>query len=240
MSEGELNAALVDFQSAVPAIPRSKTVRVRTKTGGEYVFAYAPLDVILATAQPVLAAQGLAVSQLLSSVDGRPSLRTLLLHKSGESLAAEFPLPIHGSETAQEIGSMVSYMRRYALISVLGLATEEDDDGNHASGHSVAATAGPDAATPAPPQVPVGAGTPSSDRGDGGGAGLTSAGDYVVKFGKYVKEAGQPLKMRQLPTEYVDWIANKMEAKNVAAADVKAAARAYLVELDALARLEEF
>lgn len=136
-ANGTLAQALLAFQAEPPRIERSKTVKVKTKTGGEYTFAYAPLEAILVAIQPGLTKNGLAVSQLLSSIEGgRPSLRTVLLHASGETLEAEFPLPIGGHESAQEIGSLISYMRRYGVVSLLGLATEEDDDGNHASGNT--------------------------------------------------------------------------------------------------------
>jgi len=150
-----LAAALVGFQSDVPPIPRSKTVKVTTKTGGSYTFAYAPLEAILPAIQPVAAKHGLAWSQLLSSsADGRPMLRTLLLHVgSAERLESEFPMPLKGGESAQEIGSMISYLRRYALVSMLGLSTDEDDDANHASGNSVA-PAGGVSATERPSSVP--------------------------------------------------------------------------------------
>ena len=36
---------------------------------------------------------------------------------------------------AQEVGSIITYFRRYGLGAILGLATEEDDDGNIASNH---------------------------------------------------------------------------------------------------------
>jgi len=134
----ELAKALAAAQSQFPAIERSKDVRVQTKTGGSYTFAYAPLDAILNAVRPVLTKNGLAVSQLLANVNGAPALKTMLLHEGGELLAESCPLPTNGSTSAQEFGSLVTYMRRYALVALLGIATEEDDDGNHASGNSTA------------------------------------------------------------------------------------------------------
>jgi hypothetical protein len=132
----ELAKALAKAQSEFPAIERSKDVRVQTKTGGSYTFAYAPLDAILNTVRPVLSANGLAVSQLLANVNGTPALKTMLMHEGGEVIQDSCPLPTNGSTSAQEFGSLVTYMRRYALVAVLGIATEEDDDGNHASGNT--------------------------------------------------------------------------------------------------------
>lgn len=136
----ELAKALAKAQSEFPAIERSKDVQVKTKTGGSYTFSYAPLDAILSTVRPVLTKNGLAVSQLLANVNGAPALKTMLLHEGGELLQDSCPLPANGATSAQEFGSLVTYMRRYALVAVLGIATEEDDDGNHASGNVATAS----------------------------------------------------------------------------------------------------
>lgn len=132
----ELAKALVKAQSEFPPIGRSRDVKVQTKTGGSYTFSYAPLDEILNVVRPVLAKNGLAVSQLLGNVSGQPALKTILLHEGGEVLQDSCPLPANGSLSAQEFGSLVTYFRRYGLVTVLGIATEEDDDGNHASGNT--------------------------------------------------------------------------------------------------------
>lgn len=132
-----LAAALAKAQASFPAIEKTKTVRVKTRTGGTYTFKYAPLDDVLHGLRPILNENGLALSQLLSMTpDGRPALRTLLLHEGGETLEDVCPLPVNGGESAQEIGSAITYLRRYAVVSLLGIATEEDDDGNAASGNT--------------------------------------------------------------------------------------------------------
>src|SRR3990167_1808824 len=100
----ELAAALAKAQSEFPPIERGKTVRVQTKTGGSYTFTYAPLDEILAAVKPVLSENGLALSQLLSNLDGKPALRTMLLHASGGFLEDICPLPVHGGEPALVMG----------------------------------------------------------------------------------------------------------------------------------------
>src|SRR3990167_4215492 len=139
----ELAAALAKAQSEFPPIERRKTVTVTTKTGGQYKFAYAPLDEILAAVKPALSENGLALSQLLSNLDGKPALRTMLLHASGGFLEDICPLPVNGGESAQEIGSAITYLRRYAAVAILGIATEEDDDGNAASGNRRTSGAAP-------------------------------------------------------------------------------------------------
>lgn len=132
---GALAGALAKAQAAFPPIPRDKEVEVKTKTGGTYTFKYAPLDTIIAAVRGPLSENGLAFSQLLDGGD----LVTVLLHSSGETLTGRTPLPHSNGDTVQQYGSAVTYVRRYALQAVLGIAAEEDDDGNAASGNSAKA-----------------------------------------------------------------------------------------------------
>lgn len=130
-----LYEALAQAQADFPAITRDRTVRVQTKAGGSYTFAYAPLASILAVVTPVLSKHGLAVTQLLTATDdGRPAIRTMLLHQAGGSLDGCLPIKTDGLDP-QALGSLVTYVRRYALVAMLGIASEEDDDANHATGN---------------------------------------------------------------------------------------------------------
>jgi hypothetical protein len=127
----ELAAALAEAQSDFPAIPRDRTVTVKTKSGATYQFSYAPLDTILANIRPAMKKNGLA---FLQSVNGE-ALTTTLLHKSGEWITSD-PLPIKVVEAgSQAMGSAITYAKRYALTALLGIVTEEDDDGAAADGH---------------------------------------------------------------------------------------------------------
>jgi ERF superfamily len=128
-----LNAALAEAQGEFPAIPRERKVTVKTRTGGTYTFSYAPLDAILGACRPALSKHGLALSQLLEDVGHGPSIRTELRHADGGMIGSSFPLP-RVPESPQELGSMLTYLRRYAIVALLGIATEEDDDGRQASG----------------------------------------------------------------------------------------------------------
>jgi len=57
-------------------------------------------------------------------------LHTRLLHTSGQWIASEHPLPMSGRP--QEIGSALTYARRYSLSALIGIAADEDDDANAA------------------------------------------------------------------------------------------------------------
>lgn len=122
-SLGVLAAALAKAQGAFPAIVRDKEVDT-----GTFKYKYAALDSVLAAVREPLATNGLAITQLL---DG-PDLVTMLIHESGAYLSGRVALP--RGDTVQKFGSGVTYFRRYALQAILGVATEEDDDGKNAGG----------------------------------------------------------------------------------------------------------
>jgi hypothetical protein len=130
---GPLAAALAKAQTAFPTVAKDKKVTVQTKTGGSYSFNYAPLDSILNAVRKPLAANGLVLVQLLD--DG--ALVTSLIHDSGALLSGRVDLP-NGSDI-QAFGSAITYLRRYAIQAMLGIAAEDDDDGNRAAGNTTRA-----------------------------------------------------------------------------------------------------
>ena len=99
---------------------------------------YADLASIVEAASPIAAKHGLAVSQFPSVLDGEPSLVTYLIHESGQWLSSE--MKVLAKLDPQGQGSGISYARRYAYSSVLGIVTEADDDGNAAQPSTPAPT----------------------------------------------------------------------------------------------------
>ena len=93
---------------------------------------YASLDAILDAARPVLHKHGLALSQEPIFEDGKAGVVTRIIHMSGESRESTLLLPLR-DQSAQGVGSALTYARRYAVSSVLGIAADDDDDGQIAS-----------------------------------------------------------------------------------------------------------
>jgi len=131
----ELAKALAQAQTAFDAIKRDRTVKVQTKTGGSYTFAYAPLDTILAAIRPALAQHGLALVQASHIEAGAEFLRTTLLHASGEFIANDTAVLV-SDRGPQAYGSALTYAARYGVTRLLCLASEDDDDGNAAEGNA--------------------------------------------------------------------------------------------------------
>ena len=90
---------------------------------------YATYEDIRAAVDPVLEKHGVYVRQALSDVDGKAALHTSVWNGEEQIVTGTVPLP---GDTAQAIGASITYMRRYALVTALGLLTEDDDDGNSA------------------------------------------------------------------------------------------------------------
>jgi hypothetical protein len=123
----ELTKALVEVQANLPQIHKGETAKV-----GAYSYKYADLPTITAEILPVLSKHGLAWTTRPTFDDnGTFVLAYELRHIYGEALAGWYPLPDPSSK-AQEIGSAITYSRRYALCSVVGIAPDEDDDGQAA------------------------------------------------------------------------------------------------------------
>lgn len=123
-----LAVALAAFQAAMPTVLKGNTATVPTKSGGQYRYTYADLGDVVRAAMPLLTTNGLSFSVCPRRCeDGKYELAGILLHESGEYLEGALPLPHHG--TAQELGSAITYARRYLLGAMTGIVTDDDDDG---------------------------------------------------------------------------------------------------------------
>ena len=96
---------------------------------------YSPLNEVLNHVRPILAKNGLSVLQSPGGDGTNIIISTLLMHETGEWIESE-PLVLKADKaTAQGAGSAITYARRYALSAILGISSEDDDDGNHATGN---------------------------------------------------------------------------------------------------------
>jgi hypothetical protein len=116
-------AALASAQIAMgPALKDSANPAFKSK--------YADLASVMAACLPALNCNGIAVFQPTADDETGRYVKTILAHESGETLECRVPLII-GKNDMQGYGSAVTYARRYGLMSMAGIAPE-DDDGNAA------------------------------------------------------------------------------------------------------------
>lgn len=94
---------------------------------------YAGLPSVLEVVMPILHAHGLFIMQSPISEDNRVGVKTSIVHAaSGDATSGEFTMTLAKNDP-QGAGSAITYARRYALVSMLGLNVDDDDDGNVAS-----------------------------------------------------------------------------------------------------------
>lgn len=121
-----LAEAVAAVQLRLPQVVRSETAKVPTKSGPGYSYNYATLADVNQSVLPLLAEHGLAFLCLPTlRDDGTFALEYRLLHVSGEAVEGAYPLPLQGGPQAQ--GSAITYARRYVLMSLIGVAPEDDD-----------------------------------------------------------------------------------------------------------------
>ena len=119
-----------ELAKALPALMAEMENAKNTKSG--YGYNYAPLNEILETVRPILAKHRFSVVQMVGHEEGLVTVRTILIHESGESLESTMALPpaeVKGTNEVQQMGASITYARRYMLTSLLGIAGEEDTDG---------------------------------------------------------------------------------------------------------------
>ena len=132
-----LFAALASVQAQLPKIGKGQTADT-----GKYTYRYADLADVSQEILPLLGATGLAFTSRPTILDGQFVLAYSLVHFSGEREDGIYPLPSSG--TPQQIGSAITYARRYCLCAVTGVAPDSDDDDGAAAeaGHHQADAAG--------------------------------------------------------------------------------------------------
>lgn len=116
--------ALVKAQSAMkPALKESRNPHFNSK--------YADLASVWDAIREPLTSNGLSVIQMVGSNElEKTTLTTRVTHVSGEWIESTWQIPV-GKQDPQGLGSAISYARRYALASAIGVV-QEDDDGNAA------------------------------------------------------------------------------------------------------------
>ena len=122
---GAIAAALAKAQGVMRSA-RKDSVNPHFKSS------YADLASVLDACRDSLSANQIAVLQSPSTERDGVRITTTLLHSSGEWVESDLLVPL-AQRTAQQLGSAITYGRRYALSAMAGVAADEDDDGHVAS-----------------------------------------------------------------------------------------------------------
>ena len=120
-----LYKSLAKFQKEVKNIP---------KNSKGYGYDYAKLEDIIRIVTPTLNKNGLVLIQSIDTdIESRlPSVKTILAHMdTGESIESNTPISevkLGSMNTYQSLGSGITYMRRYSIAGILGIAPDDDID----------------------------------------------------------------------------------------------------------------
>src|SRR6266705_2875974 len=157
---GAIAAALAKAQSELTNPEKSLVATIRSSFPRESdrTFRYAPLSSGLDIVRKSLGRHEIATVQAtgIDKEAGIVRLTTVLAHSSGEWISSEWPVcQISDIASAQRMGAALTYARRYALFTLVGIAGEDDLDA-------------PDLGTVSKPEVELRAGYQTQSDGHGG------------------------------------------------------------------------
>jgi len=124
-----IGPAFLKAQMKIGVIVKDQEAKIPTRSGGNFSYAYADINTVLEVCMPALNENGIFLMQPPASEEGgQIFVETLLIHaSSGEFFSARMPIAVKPGADAQAVGSGITYVRRYILLAMLGLRTEDDD-----------------------------------------------------------------------------------------------------------------
>ncbi|KVN83476.1 hypothetical protein WJ68_16320 [Burkholderia ubonensis] len=136
---GEFFGALAAAQGTFLPIEKNKDVTIRPRDKAAYSFKYADLAEILDKTKAGRAENKLALTQLVTNKPphvGGVMIRTILGHISGARIEAVLDVPRGREGEVKDFGGYITYLRRYIVGPMLGVAADDDLDEN-GDGHGV-------------------------------------------------------------------------------------------------------
>lgn len=198
-SIGKIAAALVAFGGEVKSISHDAT-------NPHFKNQYTSLDHMIDETKPILHKHGLSVMQFPGGDGEKITIRTMILHSSGEWIESE-PLTLKAVKTdPQGAGSAITYGRRYSYAAALSLSLGDDDDGNGSS------------TPPRSTQQSAQTNTPNSTQSTS----QQSQGSVAMVSDAQVKYIGSLKSQKKVPDDdYRNMIAPKISTKDLTAAEAK-------------------
>lgn len=172
---------------------------------------YATLGAHIGATKAIFAQYGLAIVQfpVSNSVNrGEVGVETMVIHKDGGYFSRTILMPVDEKVKGQDVGSLISYLRRYAIASVANLATADDDAEADREVRTIAAPKlvqlpkeTPKVSAPAPKaEAPAVAPGSNSD--------LAKALDFILPFGK-----NKGSRLGDLAKNSLDWYIKEYQPK---------------------------
>lgn len=130
----ETNNISRKFMKVLAEVPNFATDE--TAQAGSRTYKYLNLATLLKNIKPIFEQNGLALTQKVTfdgTGDGRQilgTIETIIFDDTDRMTVCEYPFFVTGDP--QQVGSAITYARRYSLTTVLGIFPDKDDDGNYA------------------------------------------------------------------------------------------------------------
>jgi ERF superfamily len=244
---GAIAAALAKAQIELTNPEKSLTATIAASGDSreDRSFRYAPLSSGLDIVRKSLGRHEIAAVQTtaIDNEAGLVRLTTVLAHSSGEWISSEWPVcPVSETATPHRMGAALTYARRYALFTLVGIAGEDDLDAPDAA----APVRGADGSKAVPRvTVPVKNRIPASPPKPGNGyhrkpfprtsAPVLAASESTLIRARLIEELAAIASAEAL----TDWASRQMAVKNTLAVDDAAAVEdTFRVRLDQVAQPE--
>ena len=125
--------ALAGFQRDCPIIGKNRTAKIRSKKGEDssFEYKYAPLETIIAEAQPVLERWGFSWTCKPTQTATHVKAAVHAHHKDGHEEVTEFEVPLDPASymsEPQKAAAASTFARRYAFINAFGITTKGEDN----------------------------------------------------------------------------------------------------------------
>lgn len=131
MENNNLSKKFMQVLNEVPNFSTDETANAGSRT-----YKYLNLSTLLKNIKPIFEKHGIAFSQKVTfdgTGDGRQTLgtvETIIFDENEQQTVCEYPFFVTGDP--QQVGSAITYARRYSLTTVLGIFPDKDDDGGYA------------------------------------------------------------------------------------------------------------
>jgi hypothetical protein len=224
--------AKAQIELANPEKSLTGTIEPQDGKGSARQFRYAPLSSGLEIVRKTLGQHEIATVQTtaIDQVAGIVNLTTMLVHSSGEWIASDWPVcPMAETEQPHRMGAALTYARRYALFTLVGIAGEDDLDA-------------PDLLSPRASQTKTDSAENKKNRLDGGrqqSAALGSSAQALApdESTSLRNQLIAEVEILKSPEAAANWAHRVLRAKNtLTAADAESVEQAFQSRLSTLMR----
>ena len=113
-------------QSLIKVLAETKDIKADS-VNPYHESTYASLGQHLEVLKPIFSKHGLSILQFPIGTEHAVGVRTIIFNDQGDEVSGDILIPCGDDTTGQDAGALITYLRRYALASVAGVATEDDD-----------------------------------------------------------------------------------------------------------------